>query len=207
MALSRRADVFFISPECPQLVRDPGPRSTPVHEVSRDEHSIDARVGLDVQRIRRAVVQAVMGIHLDPSTGAVRLVDVVAEGKLATTRQVRALATESRVGPVLLEPQALGDSHRVHGEPGAPVASGSGAEDPITHGGAAADLRLARRKRAPPVERVGCEAEVARDDVAEDPQRPSSYDARCPALDEASRRAPGRHRRRRPPRRSLRRSS
>lgn len=111
-----------------------------------------------------------MRIQLKPGTVRATVVDVVAKGHLVAAGEIRTLALKSWVAPVLLKGQDLVDTHRVHGITSSSMLSGSGAENPVSDRRPATDFRLARRERAPSVEGIRCEPEVASDDVAEDPQ-------------------------------------
>ena len=115
-----------------------------------------------------------MRVKLMPASARVRAVDVVSERELAACPEIGVLAGEAGVRPVLAKGHRALYSHRVNRASSAPLLGRAGTQNPVANLCGAPDHALAGRERAPAKERVRGETEVARDDVAVDPQRASS---------------------------------
>src|SRR5690606_30898844 len=138
-----------------------------IGERSRYQHSVRTGVTLDVPWIRPPILEAVVGVGLEP-TPASPAVDVVAIELFQATVQHGSLAREARVCPVLVERENLLHLHRVdQGSRQVVLALRACTHDPVADGRLRANLRLASRERAEPKERVRREAVIAGNDVRE----------------------------------------
>jgi hypothetical protein len=146
------------------------PIATEVGVVVGDEHVATTEVvrqvsGVFSDRAALFVEDRVHRVVLNEPSAAVGLVDVVADAARGiASSEVRTLLFEARIAPVRVETEYFRHARRVHdllGEPRQP-------DDQVTDRRRAPDRGLAAGQRAEPVERVGCEAGVARDDVGED---------------------------------------
>jgi hypothetical protein len=109
VTLSRDADVPALSPK---LCRNPWSSGAPVDEIRSDQDAVDLRVMSDVAAVCPSAFAAVVRVLLDPPTGVcVAVVDVVAKGLLEASAEIRTLAPEAWIVPVVVERQALRDLH------------------------------------------------------------------------------------------------
>ncbi len=165
MALPRTANVLFSGAEGTELLWERRCRAAPVDELGGDQESIDACVAGDVPWIGPSVFEAVMRVRLSPATSAA-MVDVVAVHQFEAAIQNWSLAEEAWILPVRVIIQDLADLHRVDQVAGKLILGlCTRADDPIANGRTSTDLWLAGRECAVPMEGVGCEPVVARDDV------------------------------------------
>jgi hypothetical protein len=172
VALSGGTKVLGFVAEVPKRIRNRWPFAAPVDEVACDEHAVNSRVPIDILGIGRPVMKAVMGVELSPSAAPIGPVDVVAEGNLPAAGEIRPLGEEAGIAPIFGKRERLLDVHCIDGKASAVMPGRSGPEDPVADLRTTADLRLARRKRAPAIEGVRRKAEITGDYVTEYSQGP-----------------------------------
>lgn len=158
MAASR-ANGFVAGPVLEKSLGQRRARPSPVNKVIAEEYPICPRVGLDVEGIRTAVGEAVMGVGLAPAArGPATGIDVVSEGLFLTTSEIDFLRLEPRFGPICLECHRAG---HLHGEHQASLS--------ITLLGARSDYPIPNRRRGPNFRLAGCQGANAKKRIRREP--------------------------------------